>query len=168
MAEWTPYRGVPRQSPHDPLVEAEIASRKEKRDDVRRSVPNRKADTGGTGQGGMVLGDDAGQEDIRGITQSAKELEQARRVIIGPRSSAGIETPSEVAASDAPVWYGADQANAWANGYNTAIAVFGALQLPRSDDAAQRGPCPGCDGHECDDGCNYPGAQSSPPSNTEA
>ena len=23
-------------------------------------------------------------------------------------------------------------------------------------------PCPGCDGHECDDGCRYPGAQSSP------
>lgn len=21
-------------------------------------------------------------------------------------------------------------------------------------------PCPGCDGHECDDGCNYPGALS--------
>jgi hypothetical protein len=40
-------------------------------DDVRRTVPNSEGDTRGTGQGGMVSGDAAGQKDLRTVAQSA-------------------------------------------------------------------------------------------------
>lgn len=48
---------------------------------------------------------------------------------------------------------------------NRLANAIASIQL--ANDAAAT-PCPGCDGHECDDGCQYPGAaqpstQNSPP-----
>lgn len=44
----------------------------------------------------------------------------------------------------------------------TVEVVFAKLReasaLTSTDGGPQRVPCPGCDGYECDDGCQYPGA----------
>jgi len=32
---------------------------------------------------------------------------------------------------------------------------------------SQRSRCPGCDGHECDNGCAYPGALTRPDGNSK-
>lgn len=50
-------------------------------DDVRRTMPDRSVDCGGAGQGGVVFGDAAGQEDLRGATASS--LRGDREVTIG-------------------------------------------------------------------------------------
>lgn len=42
------------------------------------------------------------------------------------------------------------------------LAVIEQFGLSDTSTVGQRNPCPGCDGHECDNGCAYPGASITP------
>jgi hypothetical protein len=61
---------------------------------------------------------------------------------------------------------------AWTNRSIVAVAWGGRKSIDPLPHAAVRKiqpvtqPCPGCDGHECDDGCQYPGAAVSTSSTT--
>jgi hypothetical protein len=41
------------------------------------------------------------------------------------------------------------------------ILVWMVVDKEKIPSKPDRIPCPGCDGHECDDGCQYPGASKS-------
>jgi hypothetical protein len=59
--------------------------------------------------------------------QTVEAIEHWHSAVSAERNSG-----AEKQASDAPVWYSADEANAWANGYNAAIG--GKADLGGSDD----------------------------------
>lgn len=64
--------------------------------DVRGTMPDREGDTRGKGQGGMVPGDAAGQEDLRGtkIAESLQKLADACRVKADLYAQAHQEIPA--------------------------------------------------------------------------
>lgn len=99
------------------------------------------------------------------------ENERLQRLADERLDSATIEACAKIAEGTAPIAAGNFFA---ARRDQCAIIATKIRALKIADERAKelatlRGePCPGCDGHECDDGCQYPGASPSPQPVTKA